>query len=193
MPRISKAPEIRKQEIMDTAMGLFAQNGYNVTSIADIAKAMNVVPGLIYRYFTSKQELFDVAVKQYAEESGSVFLPVLRDQELPLEEKLNRMMSKMVELEHHSRYSEFYHKPGNQTFHVQLALEMCSFMAPYLEEEVRRMCREGLLTEEHPRMLAGFILHGLLSLWEAPHDSIASFEEQVQITARYIKRLLGIL
>ena len=56
--RISKDPEVRRREIIDTAMKVFSQNGYEATSMTDIAKEINVVPGLCYRYFKSKQELY---------------------------------------------------------------------------------------------------------------------------------------
>ena len=38
--RITKEPEVRKQEILDTALKLFGEKGYEKTSIADIAKAI---------------------------------------------------------------------------------------------------------------------------------------------------------
>ena len=58
MARISKPPEVRRQEILDTAMELFAEKGYEDTSMADIARRMGVVQGLCYRYFDSKRVLF---------------------------------------------------------------------------------------------------------------------------------------
>ena len=42
--RISKEPEARKQEILETAMKLFAEKGYEKTSISDIAKEMTTFP-----------------------------------------------------------------------------------------------------------------------------------------------------
>ena len=50
--RVSKDPEIRKQEIIDVAMQVFAENGYETTTMKDIAKAADVVPGLCYHYYT---------------------------------------------------------------------------------------------------------------------------------------------
>ena len=41
--RITKEPEERKQEILDTAMQLFYEKGYEKTSITDIAKAIGIV------------------------------------------------------------------------------------------------------------------------------------------------------
>ena len=57
--RVTKEPEVRKQEILDTALKLFGENGYEKTSITDIAKAIGVAQGLCYRYFPSKEALFD--------------------------------------------------------------------------------------------------------------------------------------
>ena len=70
--RISKDPEVRRREIIDTAMKVFSQNGYEATSMTDIAKEINVVPGLCYRYFKSKQELYNTAVLIYAKEKHRI-------------------------------------------------------------------------------------------------------------------------
>ena len=65
--RVTKEPEVRKQEIIDTALRLFGEKGYEKTSITDIAKAIGVAQGLCYRYFPSKEALFDSAIEQYAD------------------------------------------------------------------------------------------------------------------------------
>lgn len=66
MARISKPPEERKQEIIETALALFQEKGYENTTIQDIAERMNVAQGLCYRYFKSKQEIFAAASDHYA-------------------------------------------------------------------------------------------------------------------------------
>ena len=68
--RVTKEPEIRKQEILDTALKLFGENGYEKTSITDIAKAIGVAQGLCYRYFPSKKAMFESAIEQYADVLG---------------------------------------------------------------------------------------------------------------------------
>ena len=65
--RIVKDPRVRKQEIIDTSLVVFAEKGYEKTSISDIAKAMNISQGLCYRYFRSKGEIYDAALEEYAD------------------------------------------------------------------------------------------------------------------------------
>lgn len=57
MARITKLPEERRKEIIDTAIKLFYEKSYEKTTISDIAKEINVAQGLCYRYFPSKEAL----------------------------------------------------------------------------------------------------------------------------------------
>ncbi len=60
-PRTSKQnAEIRiekRQQILDTAINLFADSGFHATSISSIAKEAGVSKGLMYNYFESKEAL----------------------------------------------------------------------------------------------------------------------------------------
>ncbi len=47
----------QKDHIMETALRLFAEKGYGSTSIATIAREAGVAQGLMYNYFTSKEDL----------------------------------------------------------------------------------------------------------------------------------------
>lgn len=63
----------RRQEIMETALELFAEQGYHNTSISKIAKAAGVSKGLLYNYFESKEALLDAIIFGAAAESSEVF------------------------------------------------------------------------------------------------------------------------
>ncbi len=54
----------RTDEILDTAAGIFAQQGYQDTEMQFIADALGIAKGTIYRYFPSKEELFLKAVNR---------------------------------------------------------------------------------------------------------------------------------
>lgn len=54
--------EIRKQKkelIMETALELFAANGFHATSMSQIAKKAGISKGLAYNYFESKFEILE--------------------------------------------------------------------------------------------------------------------------------------
>ena len=63
MPRSPEQfDDIRKQKkqlIMETALELFAENGYHATSISQIATKAKISKGLTYNYFSSKKEILD--------------------------------------------------------------------------------------------------------------------------------------
>ena len=81
--RVSKAPEIRRQELLDTAMAVFAEKGYETTTMRDIAMAAGVAAGLCYHYFQNKEMLYRQAVEQYAARCAAPFLAVFRQADLP--------------------------------------------------------------------------------------------------------------
>ncbi len=66
-PRSAKQfDDIRKQKkklIMNTALELFAENGFHATSISRIAKKAGISKGLAYNYFESKKEILDELIE----------------------------------------------------------------------------------------------------------------------------------
>ena len=63
-----KSTEIRKEEIVRAALCLVEQNGLDKLNIADIALAVNLVPGAIYRHFKSKEDII-AALIDFADRS----------------------------------------------------------------------------------------------------------------------------
>ena len=88
--RISKEPEVRRQEILDTAMDVFMEKGYEAATMRDIAAAMHVVPGLCYRYFESKQVLYDAVVRQYVRDITAPMILLLEEEDDTLDGFLDR-------------------------------------------------------------------------------------------------------
>jgi AcrR family transcriptional regulator len=55
--RLTPKGTLTRQRILDTALHLFATNGYEGTSMRDIAAAAGCSLGLAYRYFASKEDM----------------------------------------------------------------------------------------------------------------------------------------
>lgn len=55
-------------------MALFAERGFDATSVADIEVAVGLQPrrGGMYKHFANKHDLLDTAVRQYLEQASSI-------------------------------------------------------------------------------------------------------------------------
>jgi AcrR family transcriptional regulator len=60
--------EARREDIEQAALKCFASNGYHATTISHIAKEAGISKGLMYNYFTSKDELLSVLFLKFSEE-----------------------------------------------------------------------------------------------------------------------------
>lgn len=188
MKRISKPPEIRRQELLDTAMELFTRQGYEETSMGDIARAAGVAQGLCYRYFDSKQKLFQEAMDQYVSSCCADFLSVIRDRSLSIGERLDRMAERLLISDVASRHSAFYHAPGNQDLHEELSLRLCRFLLPYVAEELRAARDAGELSLARPELAASYLLYGQIGLMG---QGDAPLEERVAAIRRYADLILS--
>lgn len=56
-------PEDKRQLILDAAVRVFARKGYHTCRVGDIAEEAGVAHGLLYHYFTSKDELLQTIFK----------------------------------------------------------------------------------------------------------------------------------
>lgn len=60
--QFEKIRKTSKDKILAVALELFAQNGYQGTSIAQIAKKAKISKGLMYNYFKNKEKLLEAIV-----------------------------------------------------------------------------------------------------------------------------------
>ena len=75
MARTPQDPQIRINEILDTAEYLFADKGYRGTTISDIAKKIGVAQGMLYYYFKSKEEILESLINR----QSTSFMPEIKD------------------------------------------------------------------------------------------------------------------
>lgn len=77
MPRTKEANELikemRRKDILRTALHLFCEKGYDAITMDDIAKACNISHGLIYHYFSKKFDILDSLFKESKEKFEALF------------------------------------------------------------------------------------------------------------------------
>jgi AcrR family transcriptional regulator len=63
-PRWHRRPDLRRGEILDSAVLAFGQKGYKRTTLADVAARSGVSAGTICHYFGSKAALFEEVIAE---------------------------------------------------------------------------------------------------------------------------------
>ena len=65
---LTRAQEARRQRVVDAAMSLGLEGGYDAVQMRDVAARANVAMGTVYRYFTSKDHLLAAALVHWVEQ-----------------------------------------------------------------------------------------------------------------------------
>ena len=71
MPKIVDHDEYRKA-LLKESFECFAQKGYSVVTMRELAKHIGVSTGTLYHYFPSKKAIFEAVIDYMAEEDSEV-------------------------------------------------------------------------------------------------------------------------
>ena len=66
--RVTKSPDVRRQELMDAAVRVFADKGIAKTTVSDITDSAGVAKGTFYLYFDSKELLIGALKERLVDE-----------------------------------------------------------------------------------------------------------------------------
>lgn len=74
--------ENTKQKIIETALTLFSERGYDAVSVGEIAEAVGIKVPSLYNHYPSKEAIFDAIVEttalQYEKDTGRIDIHVQR-------------------------------------------------------------------------------------------------------------------
>ncbi|MEV0586513.1 TetR family transcriptional regulator [Nonomuraea sp. NPDC050310] len=175
-----------RAKLLDAARLRFARHGFDGTGVRDIAADVGVDPALVFRYFGSKEQLHDEAVRMEIPEG------LAADPDRPLSDVVGTLLHEVV-------FAGWEQFDGDHPLLVMLR----SAGQPAIREQVRTQVCEGYLPEFAARMggdnpalraeLAGALLLGMgvmRSLLDTPALREASFEETRALVARLVDALV---
>jgi AcrR family transcriptional regulator len=101
MPRVSQQyRDARRREILEAAGRCFAEKGFHSTSMQDLFAATGLTAGLVYRYFSSKDELIATLAGEALEQlHAGVEEAILAEEPPGAEEVLARLLRTLDELD----------------------------------------------------------------------------------------------
>lgn len=151
-----KATDQKRQEILKAAAIVFAKSGFQKTLVQDIAGQAGIGKGTIYRYFSSKDDLYFSILDQAVQDLLSCLTRVLKDKTPPVQ-KLRKMMLAMADLFLKNRNliklivetdARDLHK-RHKYIHLQNK-KIIDIIAEVIEKGIK----EGHFIRENPRLMA---------------------------------------
>lgn len=86
----------RREQILSTALRLFATRGLAATRVSDIATGSRIAQGLLYHYFAAKEDIFVELVRRAFERLNAA-ARALEALPLPPREKLGRALAALLQ------------------------------------------------------------------------------------------------
>ena len=129
------------KKIMDAAFRLIAKKGYEATSIAEIAEEAGVSKGLLYNYFSGKQDLLEKMVLGAVDEADKVMEGLVADDPRQTLENIIRWL--FHELRERTDYfrlmMELTFKIDRFDFVRRMAADRYQFYIAFLEDLIRKI------------------------------------------------------
>ena len=80
----------RRRQLLEAGARVFTERSYDTVSMSDVAKEAGISKGLLYHYFSSKQDLFRATLEVAAAE---LYEQVRPDDALPLQERMGKTLN----------------------------------------------------------------------------------------------------
>ena len=158
--------------ILSVATQEFLKNGFQGASLRGIVKSAGVTTGAFYRYFPTKEALFDALVKPYADHIRALYCRALDDiQVLPAEQQAEEMTHRSTDCieemldyvysnyinfklllcsSHGTVYEHFLHElvelEVDSTFRFMKTMELAGHPMPKLDRDLCHMIASGLMS-----------------------------------------------
>jgi AcrR family transcriptional regulator len=193
-PRISKDPEVRKEELIDAAEALFEEKGYDDTAVSDIVRKVGVAQGTFYLYFRSKEEVLEA----FADRLVNEFTVKMREIE---DDPGRNAMEKFVLITRASlsltvgreKMTDLIHEERNAILHYKLEKRMLPSLINTFTRVIEQGNREGLFDVPYPREAAIAVLGISQQFGEgtSDHTMKSIVMESLERILDIIERVLG--
>jgi AcrR family transcriptional regulator len=159
MARITKDPEVRRNELMDAAELLFIEKGYEHTSASDIIRKVEVAQGTFYYYFKSKDEILTAVIDRYVERYVEFVKNIVDDERMDAVQKVQRMIDALFSMsDQKKKFSRYLNKEAKiaRQEHFRGYFEASS--SPVVAQIVKQGIIEGLFEVEYPEDTAELVV-----------------------------------
>ncbi|MCA0999393.1 TetR/AcrR family transcriptional regulator [Bacillus thuringiensis] len=163
MKRISKEPDVRRQELMDIGFELYMKNGMKGFGIKDVVNHAGVATGLFYYYFKSKENFVDEVLNDFIVKNMELIEEILISNERSVIQKMKDSLdifwTFIEKLAPYKNVSSFQTEQ-----HFQLEQKLFARMQPLIRQVIEEGVNVGVFYTDNSLLASGFILYGLSSI-----------------------------
>ena len=192
-----------KQEILEASLDLFSVQGFEATSISQIADAVGIRKASLYSHFESKQAILDAIVKEVLEQYAQHSIFALADWEDPDFTKDKQHMTPDAAVQMIQKQLRYIlHDPSISRSRKMLVIEqfqnrsLAKLQTKQNYEDVMRyftglvgfLIRQGVLAEDDPEIMAAQLCLPI-SVWINLCDREPEREREVmELVERHIRQ-----
>ena len=167
MPRHDPS-EKTKKEILDTAIHLFRENGWDNVNIEDIVAAVGVTRGAFYHYFKSREALIIAVIDQVFYDDNP-FILASKQEGLNALERLRFALATTIGSDFNDTgiVKELRKAISNPVIFKSELFSTLNTLSPYIEKLIVEGNEDGSMSVPYPKQAAqSFSL--LFSIWLSP-------------------------
>lgn len=130
----------KKELILRKAAALFAQKGYEITTMMEVAKACNASKSHLYHYFPAKEDLLYAIVKEHTAMLLSKLIQI-QEMQAPAIERFERFVATFVDVAADSRNEQLvltnelsYLPPAKHKEMLAMEVELVGMLTGLLKE-----------------------------------------------------------
>lgn len=190
MPRTPEQyEEIRNEKkriIMDAALELFANEGFHATSISKIAEKANISKGLMYNYFSSKEELLKTITESFSQEVVDMMNPD-HDNNITVEEATHFIDLYFDMITNNTERIKMYYQLTMQPYIADILAEMA---ADHTADRTHELFMNSLRSNNNPNpaeayltiisVMKGFGIQYVFAPQMFPPESIENFKKYLK-------------
>ncbi len=161
--RVFKKHEERKDEIMEAAKELFANKGYEKTSVNDVLKRVGIAKGTFYHYFRSKEELLESMVGKMTDLITGHVRKSIDQPGMNALDKLSRLFTvsggaKVANKKYLNIIGKAIYSESNLLLRQKLVTRSIRIFTPILTDIIRQGVEERVFDTEYPEEAAELIM-----------------------------------
>ena len=193
-----------KQEILEGSLELFSVQGFEATSISQIADAVGIRKASLYSHFESKQEILDTLVKQVLQQYGqhSIFaranweedaasLPVTEDAAVNMIQGQLRYILHDATIQRARKMLVIAQFQNSELAALQTKQNYTDVLG-YFTGLIQCLIRKGVLSDHDPQIMAAQLCLPI-SVWITLCDREPEREPQVmQLVEKHIRQFFRV-